>query len=326
MENSDQVFIVGHKYPDMDSVGAALGLMRCAMFVNCKPYMVLNEKSNEMIEAVLRRMMEDKTYHGMIKTPEQARAMMRPGSVLIVVDTQRVSSVMAPELYESANKTVIIDHHRRPVDSLQNPTLVYLEAGASSACEMVTEVFQYFDDSLRLTSFEAGALLAGITLDTKRFAYNTGARTFEAASYLRRSGADNSTVNMMFADDIETFRNRASAVQGAEVLECGVAVAICPEGIPNGTLVAAQAADELIRLRGIGASFVLVSVPDMIMISGRSCGDINVQVILEGIGGGGHLTMAGAQMSGVSMDEALARLKESIEAYMAAPEKLGVRN
>lgn len=314
MENADQVFVMGHKYPDMDSIGASMGIIRCALSVGCNPYLVLDEE-NAMIEGVLRAMRDNKIYQGMIRTPEQSLAMMRSGAVLVVVDTQRENSVMSFELYEAASKTVIIDHHRRPVDSLQNPTLTYLEAGSSSVCEMVTEVLQYFDDSLRPTALECGALLAGITLDTKRFAFNTGARTFEAASYLRRNGADNSAVNTMFDDDMQTFKDRSNVVQNAEVFEGGIALSVCEEGIKNSALVAAQAADELIRLKGIHASFVMAHGEDAIMISGRSRGDINVQLILERIGGGGHLTVAGAQMRNMSITEAHEKLKESILTY-----------
>ena len=222
----------------------------------------------------------------------------------------------APELLEKAGKAVVIDHHRRAVDSIQNPTLNYLEAGSSSACEMVTEGIQYFDDGLKPTTFESGALLAGITMDTKHFSFNTGARTFEAASYLRRNGADNTTVKMMFQDDMQTYRNRAKVVENAIIMEQGIAISACPAGMEATNLIAAQAADELVNIKGIQASFVLAERGQVIYISGRSLGDISVQLILEKLGGGGHQSIAGAQLKDVTMDEAISRLTESINSYL----------
>lgn len=315
MQNTDQVFIMGHRYPDMDCVGAALGLMRCAMDVGCKSYLVLDEV-NTTIDGAIDAMRQNKLYLDAIRTPEQAAQMMRPGSVLIIVDTQRATSVMDLDLYERAGKTVVIDHHRRAVDSLQNPTLTYLEAGASSACEMVTEVLQYFGEQLRPTSFECSALLAGITMDTKRFAFNTGARTFEAAGYLRKGGADNNLVKLMYQDDMQTFRDRTHVVETALVMEHGIAISTCPADMANASLIAAQAADALLSIRGIEASFVLADAGTEIMISGRSLGDINVQIILERIGGGGHLTVAGAQLHDTNMDAAVKTLTESIQTYL----------
>ena len=315
MENSTDVFIVGHKKPDMDCLGSALGLMRCAKCVNCRAYMVLDEP-NLTIEDAVREMYRTEEYAECIRTPEQALSMMRPGSVLIIVDTQRRSTLIAPELLENASKVVMIDHHRRSVDSIENTTLNFLEAGASSACEMVTEVLQYFDESLRPTAFECGALLAGITVDTKHFAFNTGSRTFEAAGYLRRNGADSRMVMEMFQDDMQTYRNRARVVQQAQIVSDGVALAVCPEDMPNSSLIAAQAADALISIKGIEASFVLAQAEGRIMVSGRSLGEINVQIILEKLGGGGHLTVAGAQITGVSMEDAVEMVKDSIITYL----------
>lgn len=315
METADQVFLMGHKNPDMDCMGAALGLMRCAMLVNCPAYFVLDEV-NPTIEGAIATMRNNPLYRDSIRTPEQALAMMRPGSVTIVVDTQRASSILAPEVYERALKKVIIDHHRRPVDALQNSTLNYLEAGSSSTCEMVTEVIQYFDDNMRPTTFECGALLAGITMDTKHFAFNTGARTFEAASYLRRNGADNATVKQMFQDDMQTYRDRARVVESAIVMEQGVAISACPQDTAYSPLIAAQAADALISIKGIEASFVLAEKGGVIIISGRSLGSINVQLILEKLGGGGHLSVAGAQLKGMTMDEAINQLTQAIHEYL----------
>ncbi|MBQ9832881.1 MAG: DHH family phosphoesterase [Clostridia bacterium] len=315
MENSDQVFIMGHRNPDMDCLGAALGLMRCAAVAGCKAYFVLNE-NNPMVEDTIRDMGENSMYRDSVKTVEQAIQLLRTSSAVIVVDTQRASSVEAPELYEKASKTVIIDHHRRPVDALTGSTLTCFEAGASSTCEMVTEVLQYFGDKVRPTSFECGALLAGITLDTKKFSFNTGARTFEAASYLRRHGADTSAVKLLFQDDMQTYRNRSKVVESALIMDHGIAISTCPSDTPNPSLIAAQAADALVGIKGIQASFVLADDNGVIMISGRSLGDINVQIILEKLGGGGHLTVAGAQLRDKDMDGAVAELTNSINEYL----------
>lgn len=315
MENSSDVFIMGHRKPDMDCLGSALGLVRCAKSIHCRAYIVLDE-TNPTIESAVREMYRVEAYSDVFRTPEQALSMMRPGSVLIIVDTQRRSTLIAPELLENAAKVVLIDHHRRSVDSIENTTLNYLEAGASSACEMVTEVLQYFDDNLRPTAFECGAMLAGITVDTKHFAFNTGSRTFEAASYLRRNGADSRMVKEMFQDDMQTYRNRARVVQQAQIVADGVALAVCPEDMPNAALIAAQAADALISIKGIEASFVLAYGDGRIMVSGRSLGEINVQIILEKLGGGGHLTVAGAQLAGVTMEDAVEQVKDCITTYL----------
>ena len=315
MEAADQVFIIGHRNPDMDCMGAALGLMRCAMLVGCSAYLVL-DASNPSIEGAVDSMHHNTLYRDSIKTPEQALAIMRGGAVAIAVDTQRASSILALEVYERAGKRVVIDHHRRPVDALENATLNCLEAGASSTCEMVTEVIQYFDDNLRLTTFESGALLAGITMDTKHFAFNTGARTFEAASYLRRNGADTATVKLMFQDDMQTYRSRAKVVESAILMEKGIAISSCPPDAGYSPLIAAQAADELVSIKGIQASFVLAQAGEGITISGRSLGDINVQLILEKLGGGGHLAVAGAQLKGTTMDAAINRLTQAVHEYL----------
>ena len=181
---------------------------------------------------------------------------------------------------------------------------------------MVTEIIQYFDEKLKPTAFECSALLAGMTMDTKSFALNTGARTFEAASFLRRCGADSSLVKLMYQDDMQSFRNRSQVVQNALIMEQGIAISSCPKEMPDNALIAAQAADSLLSIKGIEASFVLADRGDEIMISGRSLGDINVQIILERIGGGGHLTVAGAQLKGVTLDEAVNTLTDSIHTYL----------
>ncbi|OQB24960.1 MAG: Bifunctional oligoribonuclease and PAP phosphatase NrnA [Firmicutes bacterium ADurb.Bin182] len=314
MENSSDVYIMGHRQPDMDCIGASLALFRCAEHAGRKASIVLDEP-NPTIREVLSAMQAQPRYENILIHPDAVKQSIRYDSILVILDTQRVSSVIEPELAKMAGKIVVIDHHRRSLDSVENVTLNYLEAGASSACEIMTEVLQYFDESIKPTEFEAGVLLAGITIDTKNFAFNTGSRTFEAAGYLRRHGADTGMVKEMNQDDMTTFVQRARVVENAEILENGIALAVCDEAGESAALIAAQAADSLITIKGIQASFVLAQYSDMIVISGRSLGSVNVQVILERMGGGGHLTAAGAQLKNTDMDSAVRSLKEIIRTY-----------
>ena len=238
--------------------------------------------------------------------------MVKPNSILVVVDTQRPMITDCPALLDRVEKIVLIDHHRRSADYIENPTLHYLESRASSASEMVTEVLQYYDESVRPDSFVCSALLAGIELDTKQFVFNVGSRTFEAAGYLRRNGADLTLVKTLFQNDFDSFVQVARTVEKAEIGDDGVAIAICEPGAEEPQLVAARAADELLKVKGVRAAFTLADMGDYINISGRSYGLINVQLILEQLGGGGHLTMAGAQVRGKTAEEAVALLKDCI--------------
>ena len=319
-ENSGDVFIMGHKNSDMDCLGAALGVMTCANHVGAHAYIVLDAVNSTIEDAV--HTLERSGASSLIIRPEQAAEMMKEDSVLVVVDTQRASVTVAPELLEKAEHIVLIDHHRRSADYIENATLHYLETRASSASEMVTEVMQYFADNVKPAAFTCSALLAGITVDTKQFAFNVGSRTFDAAGYLRRNGADLSSVKLMFQNDFDSYVRCANVVEAATIRKSGIAISSCGKNVPDGKLLAAQAADELLGIRGIYAAFVLAETDGMVSISGRSYGQINVQLILEKLGGGGHLTMAGAQLYGVGTEEALARLNEAIDEYeRETPEK-----
>ncbi|NCB05765.1 MAG: hypothetical protein EOM69_09630, partial [Clostridia bacterium] len=302
-DNAGDVFIVGHSRPDMDCIGAALGVATCAKHAGSRAYIVLGEQ-NSMIEHALELIRDNNAFSSMIITPEHAERIMRPTSVLVVVDTQRVGSLIAPKLLELAGRVVVIDHHRRGADHIDNPTLHFLEARASSTSELVTELLQYFDVNIRPPALVCGTLLAGITIDTKHFAFNVGSRTFEAAGYLRKNGAETSMVKQMFQDDMESFGDVADTVRSAELLPVGIALATVAEGTKNASLIAAKAADELVGIRGIEAAFVLGKEEDIVNVSGRSLGSINVQLICEKMGGGGHLTMAGAQLGDLELDEA----------------------
>ncbi|MDO4567797.1 MAG: DHH family phosphoesterase [Clostridia bacterium] len=316
IENAPSVFIMGHKRPDMDAMGAALGLYRCCVSLGKSAHIILDE-SNSTIQACIDAMGKLRDYTDCIITPEAVAARRRPNSLLIVVDAQRESSLLAPAVYDEFGKTVIIDHHRRAVDIITESTLSYMEPGASSTCEMVTEIIQYFDENLRPTPFECGAMLAGIIVDTKSFSINAGTRTFEAAGYLRRNGADMHMVKLMFQDDFAMYKNRTMVVSSAETVEGCVAISVCPSDVNDRELICAQAADELIGIKGILAAFVLVERDGGVHVSGRSLGDINVQLILERLGGGGHLTVAGAQITGATAADTLVRLKAAVAEYLA---------
>lgn len=314
-ENAGDVFIVGHSRPDMDCIGAALGIATCAKQAGSRAYIVLGEQ-NTMIEHALELIHQNHAYNGMLISPDQAERIMRPSSVIVVVDTQRVGSLVAPKLLELAGRVVVIDHHRRGADHIDNPTLHFLEARASSTSELVTEILQYFDPNLRPPAFVCGTLLAGITIDTKHFAFNVGSRTFDAAGYLRRNGADIAMVKQMFQDDMESFGDVANTVRSADLLPGSVAIALVGEDVKHASLIAAKAADELIGIRGIEAAFVLGREESDVSVSGRSLGKVNVQLICEKLGGGGQLTMAGAQMKDIELDEAEALVRGYVEQYM----------
>lgn len=317
MENNGDVFVMGHKNADMDCFGSMLGIVSCAKCVGRRGYMVL-EHSNPTISDAYARMKQDGSADQLIITPDQAVGMLRPNSVLVIVDTQRASTVEAPILLENAQRLVLIDHHRRSADYIDNATLHYLESRASSACEMVTEIIQYFDEAVRPSAFVCSTLLAGITVDTKQFAFNVGSRTFDAAGYLRRNGADLSAVKLMFQNDYATYVNCAKTVERAELRKSGIAISYVETNTDNSKLIAARSADELLGIRGVMAAFVLGEDGDSIAISGRSYGRINVQLVLEKLGGGGHLTIAGAQLKGVSMDEARKLLEDCVAGFESA--------
>ena len=311
IEGGGDVFIMGHKNPDMDCLGAALGIATCVLHTRMRPFIVLTERNDATADA-LSEMDRLGLSEKLLITGPEALEMVKPNSILVVVDTQRPMITDCPALLDRVEKIVLIDHHRRSADYIENPTLHYLESRASSASEMVTEVLQYYDESVRPDSFVCSALLAGIELDTKQFVFNVGSRTFEAAGYLRRNGADLTLVKTLFQNDFDSFVQVARTVEKAEIGDDGVAIAICEPGAEEPQLVAARAADELLKVKGVKAAFTLADMGDYINISGRSYGLINVQLILEQLGGGGHLTMAGAQVRGKNAEEAVALLKDCI--------------
>ncbi len=314
MEQSSQIIVMGHAVPDLDAMGAALGLVACARQVGKEARIVL-DKPNSAIGALVEEMKRLPDYKDVLITPGEAQTLLDDQALLVVVDTQIQTFTVAPTLVSHAKNIVVIDHHVRGTSYIEEPVLLLQEPAASSASEMVTEVLQYFDERMEVRPLEAEALLAGITIDTKGFSYKTGVRTFEAASYLRKLGADTTSIRHLFQDDLRSFTMRAKIVQAAHVTEDGYAISVCPGEVENPQLLAAQAADALIGIRGINASFVLCEQNDGVAISGRSAGNINVQRILEKMGGGGHATIAGAQVKGVTVEQAADQLQEAIEEY-----------
>ena len=313
MEQCERVVIMGHSVPDLDCMGAALGIYACARQAGKRGYIVL-DKPNAAVQGLVDEMKRDPDYKEVLVTPAEAERLLEGQAMLVVVDTQIEDFTIAPQLIPQADTLVVIDHHVRGTTHIETPTLSLFEPYASSTAEMVTEIIEYFSNKIYIKPLEVEALLAGITIDTKGFSFKTGVRTFEAASYLRKLGADTTTIRHLFQDDLETFSTRASVVQNAEVKD-GIAVSWCPDNVKNPQLLAAQAADSLIGIRGISASFVLCRQGDTVVVSGRSIGGINVQRILEKLGGGGHATIAGAQLKGIDKETASKELRQAIEEY-----------
>lgn len=315
IDQSEKVFVMGHRNADMDSFGASIGIARAAKNRNKKGYIVLSGV-NPSIKNIYERMeAEAPEYLNLILTPEEAIQKLDESSLLVVVDNHKPSYTEAPELLELTDKIVLIDHHRRGAEFIKDPILTYLEPYASSTCELVTEILYYMSDKMEIGRFEADALLAGITVDTKNFTFQTGVRTFEAASILKRAGADTTSVRQLFRDDFNTFLYKAEVIKNSRILFEKVAIGRLEKDMEDSVLIAAQSANDLLNINGVEASFVLTIFEGKIHISGRSLGDISVQLILEKLGGGGHLTSAGTQMEGVTMDEAEKYLIKSIEEY-----------
>ncbi|MGE5632707.1 MAG: DHH family phosphoesterase [Caulobacteraceae bacterium] len=320
IEQSDDVLVMGHEMPDLDSMGSALGIYRCCKGLNKEVNIVLS-KINAGIANLWTELQEDEEYGTVFVSPQEALLKCGKNTLLVVVDTHRPSFTESDLLIERAEKIAIIDHHRRGTEFIEDAVITYIEPYASSTSELVTEILQYMFEKPKVKQIEAEALLAGIFIDTKNFSFQTGVRTFEAASYLRKMGADTTLTRQLFQDDMGTFLVRADVVKDAQIFENNIAISTIPQNAKNPALIAAQAADELLNIKGINASFVLSSIGDDIFISGRSLGDINVQVVLEKLGGGGHLTVAGAQLSGRSMKESIDLLKQAIEEYLKEGER-----
>lgn len=315
IEESDRVLIMGHTNSDMDAIGSALGIYRLTKTLNKEANIIVDSKAVGIL-SFLETIENDKEYIGCVINGETALEKMTENTLLVIVDTNKVNYVESVKVLENASKIVEIDHHRKSTDYIKDTVLSFHEVYASSASELVTEIIQYSPIKIKLTPIEIEALYAGIMLDTKEFTFKTGVRTFEAAAYLRKCGVDIIKVKKWFQDDLKTYQTISNIISKAEIVKESIAISTYDEDEINTTIVIAKAADELLTISGISASFVLGKTDDVIYISGRSIGDINVQLILEKLGGGGHITLAGAQLYDITMEEALEKLKHAIDEYM----------
>ena len=316
IKESKKVMIMGHNNPDMDSIGSCMGIYRLAKTLDTNAYIVSSEDV-PALKAFNRELDKDSEYEDVIINKEVAMENVDEETLLVVVDTHKVNYVDAPELLKEVKKIVIVDHHRRSADYIENATLMFQEVYASSAAELVTELLQYAETKINLKTIEAESLYAGIMMDTKNFTFKTGVRTFEAAAYLRRCGVDIIRVKKWFQSDLKSFNTIADIVKRADIVNTTIAISIYDKTSKEASLICAKAADELLTISDITASFVLGNTGEKICISGRSIGDINVQVILEKLGGGGHITLAGAQVEGMTIEETKQELINRINEYFS---------
>lgn len=313
---SKDVMIMGHTNGDIDSIGSSMGIYRLAADLG-KPAYIVNTSYGLSLANFIETLGEDENYKNVIINKNESIAKISPETLLVIVDTDKRTYVDVPELLKETSKIVIIDHHRRSTDFIDDAMLTFHEVYASSAAELVTEIIEYSEVDVKLTELEAEALYAGIMMDTKNFTFKTGVRTFEAAAYLRKCGVDIITVKKWFQSDLETYNKISKIVAKAEITNDTIAIAICEEQDKNVNIICAKAADELLTISNVTASFVIGNSGDKIYISGRSIGDINVQLILEKLGGGGHITLAGAQVEGMTIEEVKQELINRINEYFS---------
>ena len=316
VDQSSKVIIMGHHNSDMDCIGAAIGLFK-GVKSRGKDAFIVVEQASSNAKVLIQEFKKIPQYEDIFISGEHALNIFDRETLVIVVDVHRPVMVECPELLQHANQVVLIDHHRRSEDFIENAVLTYHEPFASSTCEMITEILQYVQDNERLTKQEAEALYAGIFMDTKGFTFKAGVRTFEAASYLRRMGVDTVNVRRFFKTNIESYIARAGIIRSAVIYRENIALSYLYEECPEMSVTVAQAADELLNISGIEASFVLAKSGNRVMISGRSLETVNVQVILEKLGGGGHITMAGAQLEDTGLEDADRLLKEAIDEVLS---------
>ncbi|MCI8322123.1 MAG: DHH family phosphoesterase [Lachnospiraceae bacterium] len=317
----DEVYVMGHRMGDVDSFGASVGIYRIAEALDKKAHIVLNDVTSSMQPMVEMFRDNDDYAEDMIINSQLALETVGNNAVLVVVDVNKPSITECPELLKRCKSIVVLDHHRQGTEIIENATLSYIEAYASSACEMVSEILQYISDDLRLRSEEADCMYSGIMIDTNNFMTKTGVRTFEAAAFLRRNGADVTRVRKLFRDDAAEYKAKADAVSQAEIYRRFYAISVCTgEDVASPTVVGAQAANELLNIKGIRASFILTRYNGIIYISARSIDEVNVQVIMERMGGGGHLNIAGAQLENGTIEEGIESIKRTLDAMIAEGE------
>ncbi|GEK35090.1 DHH family phosphoesterase [Kurthia sibirica] len=315
IQDSDQVFVMGHKMPDMDAIGAAIGVRKMAEMNNINGYVVIDfDNIDNSINRLMQVVKEKSDLYDRFLEPEQVLDKMTDKSLIVIVDTHKPSMTIDERIIHKASKVVVIDHHRRGEEFIDSPMLVYMEPYASSTAELVTELLEYQPKHDKMTMLEATALLAGIIVDTKSFTLRTGARTFEAASYLRTNGADTVLVQRLLKEDLDTYLERAEIIKTADFVHQGMVIAHGEQNKVYNSVLIAQTADILLTMKDISVSFVIAHRRDgKIGISARSLGDTNVQLIMEALGGGGHLTNAATQVEAKSIDEVIMRLKIAIE-------------
>ncbi|MDA8351986.1 MAG: DHH family phosphoesterase [Firmicutes bacterium] len=313
IKDSDHVLIMGHEDPDMDALGSAIGMLRFVRMGGRKGHIVLKD-SNPSIDGLMEVIAGNESLEEAFIPPDRALQMVNRDSLLILVDTHKPSMALEPRLLEKSDRVVVIDHHRRGEEFVKDPVLVYLEPYASSTSELVTELLQYQGDRMTIENMETTALMAGIVVDTKSFAFRSGSRTFEAASFLRRHGADLAMVQTLLKEDLDLFVKRAEIVKNTEVVYDRIAISVGEEDERYHQLVIAQAADTLLGMKGVSASFVIGLRDDgKVAISARSQGEINVQLVMESLGGGGHLTNAAVQFEGMTLEEARQKLLDVLK-------------
>ena len=316
IQESSKVMIMGHSNPDMDCMGASMGIYRLAKAFEKDTHIILNPRGNNL-SVFLKELELNLQYKDIILEPQEAISKIDDETLLIIVDTNKKNYVESIELLKEAKKIMVIDHHRRSTDYIENAILTFHEVYASSASELVTELIEYAQSETELTNIEAEALYAGIMMDTKNFTFKTGVRTFEAAAYLRKCGVDIIKVKKWFQSDLDTYNKISNIIGKAELVYDTIAISIYEDEDKDSNVVCAKAADELLTISNITASFVIGKLDDKVCISGRSIGDINVQVILEKLGGGGHITLAGAQVEGMNIEEVKQELINRINEYFS---------
>ncbi|MBR5247565.1 MAG: DHH family phosphoesterase [Lachnospiraceae bacterium] len=312
--SKDRVIVMGHRMPDVDSFGAAVGIYRIAQALGRKAHIVLNDVTTS-IQPMVALFKNHPEYDGdMILNSQQAIEVAGSNTVLVVVDVNKPSITECPDLLRFCKSIVVLDHHRQGTETIENATLSYVEPYASSTCEMVSEILQYTYDNIKMRTEEADCMYSGIMIDTNNFLSKTGVRTFEAAAFLRRNGADVTRVRKLFREDALEYKARADAVSQAEIYKQCFAISVCTaDDLPSPTVIGAQAANELLNIKGIKASFVLTDYQGKIYVSARSIDEINVQIIMERMGGGGHMNIAACQMEGTGLAEAIGVLKRTID-------------
>ena len=315
ISQSQTIYIMGHKYPDLDAMGSAVGIYDICKSLRKETHIVL-DYVNESIEEFVNRLNKQEYYQDLFISREDAIKNCTADTLIIVVDTHRPSYTECEELLGISKKVAVIDHHRKGVEFIKDTVLSFHEIYVSSTCEMVTEVVQYLEEDVKINKLTAEGLLAGINLDTKFFAFKTGVRTFEAASYLKKVGADTTEVKKLFRTNVEDFKTKAEIISNTKIINNSICISYSKTESDNINVVIAQAADELLTVKNIEASFILGKKDETVFISARSLGKINVHVLMEKLGGGGHIDIAGAQLEGMSIEEAYEKVKKVIEQHL----------